>query len=174
MNVQPPGAQLDVEDATTVLAFCAQVFDAVLVQCEYLLDGQVLHAELNVGGNRLTISEWPESPPGPAKSVVALTLTALDPRTLVERALAAGATLESTAIGDPPAAVVFRDPSGYRWMVTTASATTAAGPDRRPAELVDELRRPERREAVVVHDTQRRGHDVLSGEQPLARTGHDR
>jgi uncharacterized glyoxalase superfamily protein PhnB len=120
VNAQPPGAQLDVEDAATVVAFCAQVFDAVPMQCECLLDGRVLNAELNVGGNRLTISEWPENPPGPAESVVALTLTSLDPRTLVERALAAGATLESTAIGDSPAAVVFRDPSGYRWVVTTA------------------------------------------------------
>lgn len=117
----------DVADVATVVAFCVQVFDAVPVQCECLLDGQVLHAELNVGGNRLTISEWPESPAGSATSVVALRLTSLAPRALAERALAAGATLESTAIGDPPAAVVFRDPSGYRWVVSTAPGDDGIG-----------------------------------------------
>jgi PhnB protein len=117
---RPPGAQLIVEDAATVVAFCTQVFDAVPVQCECLLDGQILQAELDVDGYRLTISEWPEGPLEPDDSVVALRLFSLNARTLVERALAAHATLASTVAGDAPAAVVFQDPSGHRWAVTTA------------------------------------------------------
>lgn len=121
MNGRPPGAQLIVEDAATVVAFCAQVFDAVPVRCECLLDGQVLQAELDLDGYPLTISEWPEDPPGPQDSAVALPLVSLDSHTLVERALAAGATLATTGAGDvPAAAVVFLDPSGHRWAATPA------------------------------------------------------
>ncbi|MFF5175173.1 VOC family protein [Micromonospora sp. NPDC000089] len=118
MDVGDPrnGAHLTVTDVATVTAFYAEVFEAVPVQRECLLDGRVLHAELVVGGHRLTVSEWSDRPAGPGSPAVPLPLTPADPNLLVQRALAAGATLEPTNSG-PPFGVVFRDPAGLRWAV---------------------------------------------------------
>ncbi|PSK63566.1 hypothetical protein B0E53_04490 [Micromonospora sp. MH33] len=123
MGVGDPaaGAYLTVNDVATVTAFYAEVFEAVPVQRECLPDGRVLHAELVVGGHRLTVSEWCDPPAEAAGPAGPLPLAAADPHLLVQRALAAGATLEPGAGG--PVDVVFRDPAGQRWAVTGAGRT---------------------------------------------------
>ncbi|MGB2568719.1 VOC family protein [Micromonospora citrea] len=114
-----PVPYLMVRDAAPVIAFYTDVFEAVPIERECLLDGRVLHAELAVGGHRLTVSEWCEGSravdavDGPA----VLTVTPDDPQSLIERALAAGAQLEAA---DGAADAVFRDPAGQRWSVTGA------------------------------------------------------
>ncbi|WP_089153950.1 VOC family protein [Micromonospora sp. NBS 11-29] len=112
-------AHLTVTDVATVTAFYAEVFEALPVQRECLLDGRVLHAELLVGGHRLTVSEWSDRPADPGGPPAPLALTPADPDLLVRRALAAGATIEPTD-GGPPTGVVFRDPAGLRWAVPGA------------------------------------------------------
>lgn len=114
-------AHLAVTDVATVTAFYAEVFEAVPVQRECLLDGRVVHAELVVGGHRLTVSEWSDRPAEEGGDVP-LSLTPPDPHLLVQRALAAGATLEATN-GGPPVGVVLRDPAGLRWAVPGANTT---------------------------------------------------
>ncbi|MFI5833597.1 VOC family protein [Micromonospora sp. NPDC051300] len=118
MGVGDPrnGAHLTVTDVATVTAFYAAVFEAVPVQRECLLDGRVLHAELVVDGHRLTVSEWSDGPGDPGGPGGPLPLAPADPHLLVQRALAAGATLEPPN-GGPPVGVVFRDPAGLRWAV---------------------------------------------------------
>ncbi|MFI7218909.1 VOC family protein [Micromonospora maritima] len=122
MGVGDPrnGAHLTVTDVATVTAFYAEVFEAVPVQRECLLDGRVLHAELVVDGHLLTVSEWCDPPGEPGGPGGPLPLAPADPHLLVRRALAAGATLEP-ANGGPPAGVVFRDPAGLRWAVPGVS-----------------------------------------------------
>lgn len=113
-----PGPQLAVSDVAPVVAFYTQVFDAVPVERECLLDGRVLHAELIVGGYRLTASEWYDGLPAGEQPAV-LTVTQDDPQLLLTRALAAGATLEPPVEG--LSGVVFRDPAGQRWEIVGAS-----------------------------------------------------
>ncbi|MEV0002668.1 VOC family protein [Micromonospora sp. NPDC050980] len=112
-------AHLAVTDVATVTAFYAEVFEAVPVQRECLLDGRVVHAELVVGDHRLTVSEWSDRPAGEGGDAP-MSLTPPDPQLLVQRALAAGATLEP---GGPPRGVVLRDPAGLRWAVPGANTT---------------------------------------------------
>lgn len=122
MGVQKPkpGPQLAVSDLAPVLAFYTEVFDAVPIERECLLDGRVLRAELIVGGYRLTASEWYDVPPvGAADRPAVLAVAPDDPQLLLNRALAAGAELEPVA--DGASGVVFRDPAGQRWAVVGAS-----------------------------------------------------
>ncbi|MEV4483203.1 VOC family protein [Micromonospora coxensis] len=113
-----PVPHLLVRDAAPVIAFYTDVFEAVPIARECLLDGRVLHAELAVGGHRLTVSEWCEGPrtADAGDGPVVLTIAPDDPRLLLERALAAGAQLEAAADGTADA--VLRDPAGQRWSVT--------------------------------------------------------
>ncbi|WP_229397854.1 VOC family protein [Micromonospora okii] len=118
-----PGQHLTVGDTAEAIAFYTDVFAAVPLARECLLDGRVLRAELAVAGHHLTVSEWHEAPP-PAATLpdpAALAVVPADPHLLLQRALAAGAVLEPAA-GDPPR-VVFRDPAGQRWEVVGAPAT---------------------------------------------------
>ncbi|WP_245675560.1 VOC family protein [Micromonospora halophytica] len=109
-----------VRDAAPVIAFYTDVFEAVPIERECLLDGRVLHAELAVGGHRLAVSEWYDGPGAvAADGPVVLTVAPDDPQLLLKRALAAGAELEAAADGAVDA--VFRDPAGQRWSVVGAS-----------------------------------------------------
>ncbi|SCL14026.1 Uncharacterized conserved protein PhnB, glyoxalase superfamily [Micromonospora nigra] len=112
------GPHLAVSDTAAVIAFYTDVFDAVPLARECLPDGRVLQAELAVGGHRLTVSEWHEPDGPPVDGPVLLTVAPADPRLLLRRALAAGATLEPATEGGSDA--VFLDPAGQRWSVTGA------------------------------------------------------
>lgn len=94
-----PVPYLLVRDAAPVIAFYTDVFEAVPIEQECLLDGRILHAELAVGGRRLTVSEWGEEPrtADAGDGPVVLTIASDDPRLLLERALAAGAQIEAAA-----------------------------------------------------------------------------
>jgi PhnB protein len=103
--------RLTVEDATQAVAFYREVFGAIELQRECLLDGQILEAALVVGRHRILVSQWPEEVSAEAGPV--LRLEAAEPVAMLRRAVAAGAEIESSA---PSASgVVIRDPAGQRW-----------------------------------------------------------
>ncbi|SCL72099.1 Uncharacterized conserved protein PhnB, glyoxalase superfamily [Micromonospora citrea] len=112
-----PGPHLTVSDTTEAIAFYTDVFDAVALQRECLPDGRVLHAELAVGGHRLTVSEWWEAgaPAGAEGRDDVLTIERADPEAVLRRALAAGARVEPAA--DPSRQPLLRDPAGLCWTV---------------------------------------------------------
>ncbi|MER7335056.1 MULTISPECIES: VOC family protein [unclassified Micromonospora] len=118
------GPHLTVGDTAEAIAFYTDVFDAVPLQRECLLDGRVLHAELAVGGHRLTVSEWHEAGASAAAEGRddVLTIERTDPEAVLRRALAAGARVEPSA--GPSHQPTLRDPAGLCW--------TVVGP-RRPA-----------------------------------------
>ncbi|MFG1778085.1 VOC family protein [Micromonospora sp. NPDC049048] len=114
---QRPGPHLTVVDTNEAIAFYTDVFDAVAIQRECLLDGRVLHAELAVGGHHLTVSEWWETGgPSPAEGRDdVLTIERTDPESVLRRAVAAGARVEPAA--DPSRRPLLRDPAGLCWTV---------------------------------------------------------
>ncbi|MEU9508944.1 VOC family protein [Micromonospora sp. NPDC048170] len=113
----PEQPHLNVSDTAEAIAFYTDVFDAVAIERECLLDGRVLHAELAVGGHRLTVSEWHEAGASAAAESRddVLTIERADPESVLRRAVAAGARVETPA--DPSHQVALRDPAGLRWSV---------------------------------------------------------
>ncbi|MBQ1073115.1 glyoxalase [Micromonospora sp. C31] len=112
-----PGPHLTVSDTNEAIAFYTDVFDAVAIERECLLDGRVLHAELAVGGHRLTVSEWYEAGVQSAAEGRddVLTIERTDPESVLRRAVAAGARVEPPA--DPSRQVTLRDPAGLCWAI---------------------------------------------------------
>ncbi|MEU6075123.1 VOC family protein [Micromonospora sp. NPDC047074] len=117
---QRPGRHLAVHDTAQTIAFYTDVFDAVQLDRECLLDGHVLHAELAVGSHRLTVSEWYDAAPpadagSPGAGAGALTIERADAEAVLRRALAAGAHVEP----QPEAAhqIILRDPAGLCWNI---------------------------------------------------------
>ncbi|MGW5014206.1 VOC family protein, partial [Micromonospora chalcea] len=85
---QRTGPHLTVSDTSEAIAFYTDVFDAVAIQRECLLDGHVVHAELAVGGHRLIVSEWWEAgdPSVAANRDEVLTIERTDPESVLRRA----------------------------------------------------------------------------------------
>ncbi|MER5337558.1 VOC family protein [Micromonospora sp. NPDC002717] len=113
-----PGPHLTVGDTAEAIAFYTDVFDAVQIQRECLLDGRVLRAELAVGSHHLTVSEWDEARPsagGDSRDDDVLTIERADPESVLRRAVAAGAHVETQA--DASSHVTLRDPAGLCWTV---------------------------------------------------------
>ncbi|MFI7306299.1 VOC family protein [Micromonospora aurantiaca] len=117
------GPHLTVSDTSEAIAFYTDVFDAVAIQRECLLDGHVVHAELAVGGHRLTVSEWWEAgdPSVAANRDEVLTIERTDPESVLRRAVAAGAHVEPPAAPSHP--VTLRDPAGLCWTVVGPQRT---------------------------------------------------
>ena len=113
--------RLTVDDAASAMTFYREVFDAIELQRECLVDGQIVRAELVVGRHRLVISAWDSDLPATGwgderRSAAAdpvLRLACAESAAVLRRAVAAGARVVPPADGAP--AVVIRDPAGQRW-----------------------------------------------------------
>jgi PhnB protein len=111
--------RLTVDDAASAMTFYREVFDAIELQRECLVDGQIVRAELVVGRHRLVISAWDIDLPswgGEGRSATAdpvLLLECAESAAVLRRAVAAGALVVPPA--DGATAVVIRDPAGQRW-----------------------------------------------------------
>ena len=96
-------------------------------------DGRVGHAELEIAGHLLMLSdEHPEigvvAPQAGAGATVTLHLTVDDVDAVTARAVDAGADLERPPADYPYGRnAVVRDPFGHRWMVASAAASAPVG-----------------------------------------------
>jgi uncharacterized glyoxalase superfamily protein PhnB len=94
-------------------------------------DGRIGHAEFDIGGATIMLSEqYPEievAAPVPGAGVaVTLLLDVVDVDAVIDRAVTAGARLERAAADyDYGRNGVIRDPFGHRWMISAAPATPA-------------------------------------------------
>jgi predicted enzyme related to lactoylglutathione lyase len=123
---------LAVSGARRALAWYAEVLDARQRAEPYVMpDGSIGHAELEIAGGVLMLSEQhPESgvvAPAPGKGVpVTIHLSAADVDTVIGRAVAGGAILErAPADYEYGRNGVFRDPFGHRWLVSAEPAARA-------------------------------------------------
>jgi uncharacterized glyoxalase superfamily protein PhnB len=114
--------RLTVDDAASAMTFYREVFDAIELQRECLVDGQIVRAELVVGRHRLVISAWDSDVPatgwGDERRAAAaadpvLRLECVESAAVLRRAVAAGACVVPPADGAPT--VVICDPAGQRW-----------------------------------------------------------
>ncbi|WP_295909864.1 VOC family protein [uncultured Xanthomonas sp.] len=117
-------AYLCVRDATAAMAFYARAFGARELFRLIEPDGRIGHAEVDLDGHILMLSEeYPDmgvrSPEHLGATPVTLHLHVDDADALVARALAAGATLERGMqdhfYGERSGTV--RDPFGHRWLI---------------------------------------------------------
>lgn len=115
---------LAVDDARAALAFYERAFGAVATTEPIVMDdGRVGHVEFDVGGAAFMLADaHPEiGAPSPAAlggTSVSLTLEVGDPDAVVDRAVAAGATLaRPLADSDHGRNGVVVDPFGHRWLV---------------------------------------------------------
>ncbi|MGY1802853.1 VOC family protein [Blastococcus sp. SYSU D00922] len=130
---------LVVRDARAAIAWYAEAFGAHTVGDPYLDGDRVGHAELEVAGATLYLAdEYPEyglQGPGDGKPPVSLHLSVPDVDAVMDRAAAAGATVERPATDEPYGrGGRLIDPYGHRWMVQSAPA--AAGPAPKPGDAV--------------------------------------
>jgi PhnB protein len=121
---------LSVAGAAEAIEFYGAAFGAKVVELFTGDDGRVAHARLQAGPVCWMLSdEYPDhgavSPQRLGGSPVLLLLGVRDLEPALERALAAGATLERPPSAGPPRNAKIRDPYGHRWML----AETAARPD---------------------------------------------
>lgn len=113
---------LAVRDAARAIEFYARAFGAETTLRLDQPDGRVGHAELQIGGARFALAdEFPEvghvGPQTLGGTTVSLAVYVADVDALVDRAVAAGATLarpiKDEFYGDRTAHLV--DPFGHRW-----------------------------------------------------------
>ena len=136
---------LAVADAPRALAWYARAFHArPRGEPIVMPDGRVGHAELEVAGHVLMLSdEHPEigvvAPVPGAGATVTLHLTVDDVDAVAARAVDAGAELERPPADHPYGRnAVLRDPFGHRWLVASAVPLAPAGGERaglRPGDL---------------------------------------
>jgi uncharacterized glyoxalase superfamily protein PhnB len=94
-------------------------------------DGRIGHAEIEIGGALIMLAdEFPEighSAPSPGLGVpVTLHLSVLDVDSVIERAVTAGADLESPARDyEYGRNATIRDPFGHRWIVSGQRSATS-------------------------------------------------
>lgn len=126
--------RLTTVDARAAVEFCVAAFGAVRRGEPYLLpDGSVANVEVVVGGQVVMLTEeYPEgnlvAPVTRGGASVTLRLGVPDPDAAVERALAAGAVLDSPVTDAPygrSGAVL--DPSGHRWVLARDVPTARPG-----------------------------------------------
>lgn len=112
-----------VTNAADAIAFYVQVFGAVERSRIPMPDGRVGHAEIEIAGSPLFVSdEFPEmgvvGPRSHDGHDFSLVLEVDDPDAIYARAVAAGATEERPMTDEPYGrAGWFIDPSGVRWSV---------------------------------------------------------
>jgi uncharacterized glyoxalase superfamily protein PhnB len=142
---RPAGASLRltpylaVVDAPRAITWYATVLGAEPVGAPVIMpDGHIGHAELDLGGARLYLSEqFPEigvEAPAPDRGVpVTLHLEVVDVDAVTDLAVSAGAVLDR-APGDNPygRTAVVRDPFGHRWMLNATLAGHEPDSDHDP------------------------------------------
>jgi len=134
---------LAVRDARAAMAWYGDAMGARVVGDPYVMDDdRIGHAELEVGGARIYLSdEHPELgivAPEPGRVTVTLHLTVPDVDTAIRAAGDAGATVERPARDEPYGRTgVVVDPFGHRWMLQTPPARAAEPrPAVRPGDAV--------------------------------------
>jgi uncharacterized glyoxalase superfamily protein PhnB len=134
---------LAVRDARAALAWYAEALGARLVGDPYVMDDdRIGHAELEIGGARVYLSDaHPELgivAPEPGRVTVTLHLTVPDVDTAMAAAADAGATVERPARDEPYGRTgVLVDPFAHRWMLQTPPAAMAEPrPPVRPGDAV--------------------------------------
>jgi len=117
---------LAVAGARRALEWYAEIFDGVVSGEPIAMpDGRIGHAEIHIGGAAMFLSdEHPEigvvAPESGQGATVTLHAEVPDVDVLVDRAVAAGATLERPPSDNPYGRIgVLRDPFGHRWMLNT-------------------------------------------------------
>lgn len=117
---------LTVHDAARAIAFYEEAFDAVAQYRLNAPDGKIAHAEVKVGNSTIMLADempaWGnQSPQALGGSPVSLALYVDDVDAQFDRALAAGATVQSPVqdhfYGDRSGTLV--DPFGHVWTVAT-------------------------------------------------------
>jgi uncharacterized glyoxalase superfamily protein PhnB len=122
---------LTVRDARAATSWYAEALGARVVGEPYVMDDdRIGHAELDVGGATLYLAdEYPElglAGPDDGRVSVTLHLTVPDVDAAVERAAAAGATLERPPSDGPGGRTgVVVDPFGHRWLLQTPPSVSA-------------------------------------------------
>ena len=134
-------------DAPRALDFYAKAFGAVTHVRFVSPDGRIGHAELEIEGSRLYLSdEWPEgvvtSPSQLGGTTFAIHLVVKDVDALTQRAVEAGAQLLRPAENQPygDRSSVLLDPFGHRWFLATPVEEVSKEELRRrmgPAFLID-------------------------------------
>lgn len=116
-------------DAAAALDFYALAFGAVeTMRWTNPSDGSIGHAELDIGGAVVMVSdEWPEggvfSPRTVGRTTVSLVLEVDDADAAFERAVAAGATVDRPVTDSPHGRNGWLvDPYGHRWNITGPAA----------------------------------------------------
>jgi uncharacterized glyoxalase superfamily protein PhnB len=130
---------LVVRDARAALSWYAEAFGAHTVGDPYLDGDRIGHAELEIAGATVYLAdEYPEyglEGPGDGKPPVSLHLSVPDVDAVMDRAAAAGATVERPATDEPYGrGGRLIDPYGHRWIVQSAPA--AAAPAPKPGDAV--------------------------------------
>ena len=124
MQIHEVYAYLCVSDANDALAFYTQAFGAAEKFRLTEPSGRIGHAELDFGGATVMLSdEFPEMGIRSANTIgatpVTIHLHVDDADAMIQRAVAAGATLEreptDAFYGERSGAV--RDPVGHRWLI---------------------------------------------------------
>ena len=114
------------KNASAALDFYVKAFGAELIDRMDGPDGQVMHAEFQIGDSRMMIAdECPEmnafAPPNPGRSGVGLCLYVENVDEVVANAIEAGASVERPLqdqfYGDRSA--TLHDPFGHLWTVAT-------------------------------------------------------
>lgn len=128
---------LAVSDAHRALQWYAEVFDGRINGDPIVMpDGRIGHAEIDIGGATLFLSDQhPElgvvAPEPGHGTTVTLHAEVVDVDVLTDRAVAAGAMLERPPGDNPYGRIaVVRDPFGHRWMFNTPPVPVAAEPMR--------------------------------------------
>ena len=130
---------LVVRDARAAINWYAEAFGARTVGDPYLDGDRIGHAEIEIAGATLYLADpYPEyglDGPGDGKPPVSLHLLVPDVDAAMDRAEAAGATVERPATDEPYGrGGRLIDPYGHRWMLQTAPAD--AGPTPKPGDAV--------------------------------------
>ncbi len=118
---------LAVAGARDAIDWYIEAFSAIVTREPVIMpDGRVGHAELEIGGALIMLSdEHPEigvTAPVPGQASVTLYLEVADASEAAARAAAAGASLERPVADYPYGRMgVLRDPFGHRWMVRSES-----------------------------------------------------
>jgi PhnB protein len=120
-------------DAAAAIAFYHVAFGAVEVERWTGDDGRIGHAELDMQGNPVYLAdEHPEigvvSPTTLGRTPVSFVLEVADVDAAVDRAVAAGATVERPVTDNPGGrrAGWIVDPYGHRWNLSAQGAEVAA------------------------------------------------
>ncbi|HEX8629515.1 MAG TPA: VOC family protein [Catenuloplanes sp.] len=120
--------RLVVSDGARAIDFYAAAFGAVEKERYTDPDGKIVHAELLIGGVRVTLKDEGDGDPAPTTlggTSVIMALDVADPDAVADAMLRLGATVVHQ-ISDQPYGRGGRlaDPFGHQWMLTRPPSTT--------------------------------------------------